>query len=127
MDKMNFEKPSALKAPGQLEQKKVPMLLRDHPLMRYHGIPNWPPTWTWIGGFENKRPQGEVGILKTIELSNFQPANRFFLRIEYEKSSYMGCLLFDDRIFCNQMANLLQSYCNRPIAEIGSLDLLYTL
>src|SRR5262245_31271460 len=81
MEESNFEKPSALKAPGQLEQKKVPMLLRDHPLMRYHGIPNWPPTWTWIGGFENKRPQGEVGILKTIELSNFQPANRFFLRI----------------------------------------------
>jgi hypothetical protein len=39
----------------------------------------------------------------------------------------MGCLLFDDRFFCSQMANLLQDYCNRPIAEIGSLDLLYTL
>jgi hypothetical protein len=110
----------------RVSPKKVPMLLRDHPLMRYHGLPNWPPAWTWIGGVENKQPQGEVGILKTIELSKVQPANRFFLRIEYEKSSYMGCLLFDDRVFCSQMANLLEGYCNRPIAEIGSLDLAYT-
>ena len=53
------------------------MLLRDHPLMRYHGLPNWPPTWTLIDRFENKRRQGEIGILKAIELSNVQPGNRF--------------------------------------------------
>ena len=25
-------------------------VLRHHPLMSYHGVPNWPPTWTWIDG-----------------------------------------------------------------------------
>jgi hypothetical protein len=36
------------------------MLLRDHPLMSYRGLPSWPPAWTWIGGLDNKRPQGEM-------------------------------------------------------------------
>src|SRR5262245_46984439 len=103
------------------------MLLRDHPLMRYRGIPNWPPSWLWTGGAENKRPIGEVGILKSIELSHVLPANRCFLSIEHKGSSYMGCLLFDDVAFCQDIAELLQSHCNRPMVEIGSLDLSYTL
>jgi hypothetical protein len=39
------------------------MLLRDHPLMTYHGVLNWSPTWTWIEGPQSKPPEGEVGIL----------------------------------------------------------------
>jgi hypothetical protein len=42
------------------------MLLRDHPLMSYNGMPSWPPAWTWIGGVENDHPRGEVGILEAI-------------------------------------------------------------
>jgi hypothetical protein len=99
------------------------MVLRDHPLMRYHGLPNWPPTWSWTGGLNNKHPTGEIGILKSVELSNVQPADRCFLTIEHEGSSYMGCLLFDDHAFCRYVAKLLDSHCNRPIADIGSLDL----
>ena len=72
------------------------MLLREHPLMRYKGVPSWPPTWTWTDGLENKHPQGEIGVLKAVALSNIQPADRCFLYIEHEGSSYIGCLLFDD-------------------------------
>lgn len=39
----------------------------------------------------------------------------------------LGCLLFDDEIFCGQIVKVLQTHCNRPIAEIGSLDVSYTL
>ena len=46
-----------------------------------------------------------------------------FLMIFYEGSSYLGCLLFDDGMFCRQIAKLLQGCCNRSIAEIGRLDL----
>jgi hypothetical protein len=35
---------------------------------------------------------------------------------------HLRCLLFDDHGFCRYVAKLLESYCNRPIAEIGSLD-----
>jgi hypothetical protein len=91
--------------------------------MSRYGVPNWPPVWTWIDGEENEHPNGEVGILKAILLSTIRPADRCFLLISHQGSAYVGCLLFDDPAFCKQIARLLRSYCNRPIAEIGSLDL----
>jgi len=103
------------------------MLLRDHPLMSYRGTRNWPPVWTWTRGGENKYPKGEVGILKTVEPSKIQPGKRLFLKIDHEGSSYISCLFFDDAAFCIQIAKLLGDYCNRPIAEIGSIDLSHTL
>jgi hypothetical protein len=42
------------------------MLLRDHPLMSYRGVPRWPPAWLWRGGNETINPKGEVGILKDV-------------------------------------------------------------
>ena len=103
------------------------MLLRAHPLFRFYNIPSWPQVWTWTGGLDSERPRGEIGILRRVELSNIQPADRCFLYIEHEGSSYIGCLLFNDATFCRQVAKLLQSHCNRPVAEIGSLDLSHTL
>jgi hypothetical protein len=103
------------------------MLLRDHPLMCYKGVPNWPPSWTWIDGLENKRLRGEIGILKTVSLSKVLPANRSYLYIDHEGSSYIGCLLFDDRAFCRHLTEILQFCRNRSIAEIGGLDLSHTL
>jgi hypothetical protein len=79
------------------------MLLRDHPLMSYRDNRSWPPAWVWIDGREDKRPKGELGILRSVFLSKIQRANRCFLLIRYEESSYMGCLLFDDETFCGQI------------------------
>jgi hypothetical protein len=101
------------------------MLLRDYPLMSRFGVPNWPPTWTWIDGLADRHPKGEVGILRAVLLSKIE-ANKCFLLIFHEHSSYLGCLLFDDAVFCSQMINLLRNYCNRPIAEIGR-ELAHTL
>jgi hypothetical protein len=39
----------------------------------------------------------------------------------------MGCLLFDDEIICALITEILQGYLNRPIAEIGSIDLSHLL
>jgi hypothetical protein len=103
------------------------MLLRDHPLMQYHGVPNWPPALTWTDGPENRHPRGEIGILKEVALTKITPADRCYLYIDYEGSEYIGCLLIDDPAFCSQIVKLLQGYCNRPIAEIGSIDLAHTL
>jgi hypothetical protein len=95
--------------------------------MSYRGIRTWPPAWSWIDGEEDKHSKGEIGILRTTLLSKIQPANRCYLLISCEGSSYIGCLLFDDHAFCDQITKLLQRYCNRPIAEIGSIDLAPTL
>jgi hypothetical protein len=103
------------------------MLLREHPLMRYHGVPNWPPIWTWSGGLEKKYPQGEIGILKKLRLTIVEPIDRCYLYIEHEGSEYIGCLLFDDHAFCRQITEILRFCCNRSIADIGSIDLAHTL
>jgi hypothetical protein len=103
------------------------MLLRDHPLMSRHGVPNWPPVWTWIDGEENRQPTGEIGILKAVLLSRIQPADRCFLLISHQGSDYIGCLLFDDPALCKEIAKLLQSHCYHTIAEIGSLDISHLL
>jgi hypothetical protein len=102
------------------------MLLRDHPLMSHYGVPNWPPVWTWIDRQENKSPTGEVGILKWVGLTGFQPPDRCYLYIDHEASTYPGCPLFDHHEFCRYVAKLLDGYCNHSIVEIGSLDLSHT-
>src|SRR5262245_25597176 len=109
------------------EQRRFPMLLREHPLMSSHNVCNWPPIWAWTSGSENKRPRGEIGILKGVSLSKIKPADRCYLYIDHEGSSYIGYLLFDDPAFCSQIVELLDGYCNRSIADIGNLDLAYTL
>jgi hypothetical protein len=76
---------------------------------------------------ENKHPRGEIGTLTAVDVSNVPPANRCFLSIDYAGSSYMGCLLFDDHAFCDQIVTLLRGHLNRPVAEIGSLDITYLL
>ena len=103
------------------------MLLRDHPLVSYKDIRNWPPPWIWVSGGETKRPIGELGVLRRVELSKIEPPDRCFLHVDHEGSSYIACLMFDDAAFCIQIAKLLTDYCNLPIAEIGSIDLSYTL
>ena len=60
-------------------------------------------------------------------LSKTRPLDRCILLIRYEQSCYIGCLLLEDQAFCRQITKLLQQYCNRPIVEIGDLDLSYTL
>ena len=99
------------------------MLLREHPLFIYHGMLSWPPVWTWICGGDNEHPRGEVGILKRVETSNVLPADRCFLYIDYEDSSYIGCLLCADHAFCSQIVRILEANLNKTIAQIGSLDI----
>ena len=50
------------------------MRLRDHPLMTYNGVSNWPPVW--IQTSEQRRVIPEMGILKHVhcfEMSRAKP------------------------------------------------------
>jgi hypothetical protein len=101
------------------------MQLRNHRLMSYRGIPNWPPAWVWIGVGENQYLQGEIGCLQRVTLSTDPP--RIFLVTEHEGAEYIGCLLFDDRVFCLQICHLLEDHRGYPLQRIGELDLSRTL
>ena len=100
-------------------------------MMTYRGQCNWPPVWLWIGKGKNKYPTGEVGILKKVSVSTFDPGdpdspkpyNRIYLTMEYLDARYMGCLLFDDAASCMQIGAILAKCRGRRLAAIGDLDL----
>jgi hypothetical protein len=100
------------------------MKLRDHPLMSYRGVPNWPPVWTQmrIGGV--KIVKGEVGVL--IYFHPGGASNTCYLLIEHENENYIGNLVFDDAPFCNQVIDLLQQHLGRSVKEIGEFDVSFT-
>ena len=97
--------------------------------MNYRGARNWPPAWTRLRGGENRRPKGEVGILREVvqPVIDFSPANKFFIVMEFEGAMYIGCLIFEDIAFCNHVEILLRAHYGSSIESIGSLDVSYTL
>jgi len=76
-----------------------------------------------MSGGNNTHPRGEVGILGRVEISKVLPANRCFLYIDYEDSSYIGCLLCSEPGFCNSIVRVLEAHVNKSIAQIGGLDI----
>ena len=99
------------------------MLLRDHPLMTYRGVRNWPPIWI---GRNTKRldpPRGEIGILKNVILPKTGPLWTCSLMIEHEGEDYLGALLFDDQLACDQVYGLLLGQRGEPIRKIGEIDI----
>jgi len=107
-------------------KKENSILLRYHPLMRYRGVRSWPPIWTCVERPGNKHPRAEMGILQEVLPSDAEPLNRCFLCIEHEGLNYLGCLMIDDSDFCRHVVWILQGCCNRPISEIGSIELSHT-
>ena len=101
------------------------MKFREHPLLSCRGQKSWPPTWTWIDGAENKKPKGEIGTLKEVKAS--KTANRCFLIIDHERSTYMETLFVKDFSFFVRVVALLREHRAKPLREIGSLDVSNTL
>jgi hypothetical protein len=64
-----------------------------------------------------------VGILKEISRYSLLSADGLTLVIEYNESAYMGLLLFDDFGASRKIQDILKTLRDRPIAEIGSLDI----
>jgi hypothetical protein len=118
---------SAKKAPqpangldcGLSESLYCYMRLRDHPLMSYRNIRNWPPIWAHTSGLRDKKRDGEIGILSEVILSQVDPYSRCYLLVEFEGESYMGTLKFEDATFCRQIYGVLQHCAGKSIRRIG--------
>jgi hypothetical protein len=74
-----------------------------------------------VDGPGKKKPNGEIGTLKEVKVS--KTANRCFLVIDHERSTYIGTLFINDFAFFVQLSNLLRNHCGKPLREIGSLVL----
>jgi hypothetical protein len=100
--------------------------LRDHPLMQYRGMRNWPPVWTQAGTAGDKSARGELGVLKQVN-GDRRSSQRFYLVIEHEGERYVGALLFDDAVFGWFISKVLRSHIGWPIKNISALDLSFSL
>jgi hypothetical protein len=99
--------------------------LRNHSSMSFRGRHSWPPVWLCIGGRAEKNLEGEVGLLKAVRWASRTPslADRCFLIVEHEDAMYIGCILFDDGTFGQQVFRELQKHIGQPIRHIGGLKL----
>lgn len=99
--------------------------LRDHRLMTYRGLSNWPPVWVRSSRGPYTKITGEVGTLTGVKWYDLT-ANRCFLLMEFQSERYMGSLIFDDAAFCRQILDLLQDHIGESIIDIGDLDISFT-
>ena len=98
------------------------MKLRDHPLMRFEGKPNWPPIWTGTKGRKVTSVTEEIGKLIFVYADPGLPG-RCFLVIDHAYDTYVGSLIFDDHNFCKLIMNFLDQHLQKTIREIGDLEL----
>jgi hypothetical protein len=103
------------------------MFLRDHPLSTYRGVLAGHPLGRGRGARTTNIQEGKIGILKDVLPSNIEPADRCVLYIDHLGASYIGCLQIDHHVFCRQVVDLLLANRNRPIVEIGNLDVSHSL
>jgi hypothetical protein len=102
------------------------MKLRDHPLMAYRKMRNWPPVW--IEKYADyKTLMGEIGVLTHVGTPEVERGNRCYLHMTYNYKPYVGSLLFDDHAFCAFVGDLMKKHIQESIEEVGDLDVSWTV
>src|SRR5262245_42605270 len=110
-----------------MSRRRDRLRLREHPRLSRNGRKSWPPKWTWIGGAENKKPKGEIGILREVKISKMMTPNKCFIVIDHEGSVYMGTLFINDLSLFVRIVALLRDHCGKRLREIGNLDVSHIL
>lgn len=95
------------------------MKLRDHPLMAYRTMGNWPPLWIEKYA-DNKTLMGKVGVLTHVGL--IPSGAKVLSAHRLQRQTLHGSLLFDDLAFGVFVGNLLKKHIYALIEEIGDLD-----
>jgi hypothetical protein len=100
------------------------MYLRNHPLVSYGGYRSWPPVWTPASAAAQTIPnlRGEVGVLTELRYYQERQGRIIYLLNDYNGEMYVGCLIIDDILFCEQLAERLRGECGKTIDAIGSLE-----
>lgn len=95
------------------------MKLKDHRLMQYRNVPNWPPSYlTWDC---RQEIIDEFGILRAVTLDT-RSANRCFLMVEMEGLGYVSWIKFDNAAFRARFVATVGGYLNRRIKDIGNVE-----
>ena len=95
------------------------MTFRDHPLMKYQGTPNWPPSY--LTQDYRQELLDEFAILRYVRLDP-KVLNRCYLTVEMDGLGYVGYLKFDDSKFRSEFFLAIKGHLNKPIRAIGDLE-----
>ena len=98
------------------------MKLRDQLRTDKGTFYNWPPIWTNTRQDPTDKPQGEIGNLEDVWMTEAAD-DILFIAIEYQGRRYMGAIGFDSPALCRQIYIALQSSIGLSIKEIGDIDL----
>ena len=96
------------------------MKLKDHPLMRYRGVPNWPPTY--LTQDYRQELLDEFGILRDVTMDAKVPS-RCFLTVEMNGLGYVSALHFDNFLFRSRFVDVLNGHLNKPVKTLGDLEI----
>jgi hypothetical protein len=95
------------------------MKLKDHPLMKYHNVPNWPPSY--LTRDHSQELLKEFGILRAVTL-DARESNRCFLMVEMDGLGYVSWLKFDNLAFRARFLDAVNVHLNKPMKDIGELE-----
>jgi hypothetical protein len=101
------------------------MQLRQHPLMRFRDLHNWPPLWVRLGRANAKAAKtltGEIGVLKEVRYYEDRPG-RVYLTVDHNGTAYVGSLLLDDQRFCKHAFEHLRRCYGMALDAVGSSEL----
>jgi len=102
------------------------MKLRDHPLLRQHLIPQWPPVWVSLNNEDERISGSEEGVLTEVRES-ISHSDGIVLIMHHNNNRYGSILLFSHPGFRGQIFELLKNSVGLSIQQIGDVDLSCTL
>ena len=102
------------------------MKLRDHPLLRYNLIHQWPPVWVSLNNEDGRLSGREVGVLTEVRES-ISRSDGIVLIMHHNENRYGSILIFSDLAFRGQIFELLKDSVGLSIQQVGDIDLRYTL
>lgn len=97
----------------------MPMTFKDHPIMKYRGTSNWPPSY--LTQDYRQELLDEFAILRHVRLDSNVP-DRIFLTVEMDGLGYVGYLKFDDSRFRSEFLRAIKKHLNKPISTIGDSE-----
>lgn len=99
------------------------MLLRNHPRMSFHHVPNWPPYWIRVDELARSPFQGDaIGVLTQARMNNLNDP-KIVLRMNDGAIDWLSILVFDDQQFCLRVHEILMHHVGKLVSEIGNLEL----
>jgi hypothetical protein len=99
--------------------KEGVMRIRD---LEWKGMPAWPPEW-WI----SDEGVGEEGFLKKVQLRYDQRPACISVLATHRGDDRNGIIILEDPFHLEILHNKLKENIGRPLAEIGDLDIDFSL